>query len=157
MFLPYYSVTNSCTCYLKNWICRQDFQSCKQIDYWQFLSAFWWHSPVRIAPTPHYTIARDIRKTKISVPGKNSQVERCFNVYFACMVFLYYQKTDTFVTKERLDFVEFSNLIIIHTSQYFIHKTMKYIHNWNKDYYDKKKSKIKTRKQKYKLTCTALS
>lgn len=77
----------------------------------------------------HYTIASDIRKTKISVPGKNSQVERCFNVYFACMVFLYYQKTDTFVTKERLDFVEFSNLIIIHTSQYFIHKTMKYIHN----------------------------
>lgn len=72
----------------------------------------------------HYTIARDIRKTKISVPGKNSQVERCFNVYFACN-----QKTDTFVTKERLDFVEFSNLIIIHTSQYFIHKTMKYIHN----------------------------
>lgn len=52
MFLPYYSVTNSCTCYLKNWICRQDFQSCKQIDYWQFLSAFWWHSSVRIAPTP---------------------------------------------------------------------------------------------------------
>lgn len=77
----------------------------------------------------HYTIARDIRKTKISVPGKNSQVERCFNVYFACMVFLYYQKTDTFVTKERSDFVEFSNLILIHTSQYFIHKTMKYIHN----------------------------
>lgn len=64
-------------------------------------------------------------------------------ILHACF-FFNYQKTDTFVTKERLDFVEFSNLIIIHTSQYFI-KTMKYIHNRNKDYYDKK-GKIKTRK-----------
>lgn len=91
--------------YLKKWICRQDFQCCKQIDYWQFLSAFWWHSPVLLAPTPltAQKLPTSEKKQKYLFQVRTHKKKGALMRYLhAC--FFNCQKTDTFVTKEKVRF-----------------------------------------------------